>query len=138
VRSARLLLALLALIAACGEKAPSKPAETWPPAPTDGTPVAWEFVSIQGQGKESSATMKVYNFADKDVRSVQLKLEYLDASGTVIDDFPWGISKGMGLVKAKATAVEDEMGFDLPPATKTVRAIVGKVEYADGTAWTRP
>lgn len=108
-------------------------AEGWPAKPADGAPVAVEFVSLAKAGDDLRARMRLSNFGEKDVRGVHLELEYLAEDGKVLKAMPWS-QVAPTLVGARAQA-EHEMGAFLPPDTKTVRAVIHRVELSDGTDW---
>lgn len=118
-----------------GDGGSSSPS-AWPAQPADGTPIAAEFVSLQGSGDDLEAKLRLYNFADKDINSVRMTLNYLDGSGKELKDFPWGQSKA-GLVGKKGTA-EIKAGAFIPAETRSVTVEFKGVEYADGTKWERP
>ena len=124
-------LALLGLTACGGDKKEQAP---WPEKPADGTPVVVEFVALDGEGKKMSAKMRVFNFSDKAVSRVGLQLDYLDAQGKKLKDFPWSQQGMPQLVGPKGQEVA-EMGAFLPPETAKVMAKVELVEFKDGSKW---
>jgi len=136
------LVLILGFVFACGGKKEGEGASggddnvTWPAKPADGTPVVFEMVSVgpDKRGKDLEAQMRIFNFTDKDIKRVSVTLDYLDASGKKLKDFPWGMAGVPNVVPAKGTKV-DGMGAFLPPETKKVEARVRSVEFGDGTKW---
>ncbi|MDX2087674.1 MAG: hypothetical protein SFX73_07480 [Kofleriaceae bacterium] len=132
-------IALVSTAAApgCGKKddaGAKKDDVTWPAKPADDTPLVFQFVSLEGTGDDMKANLRVFNFTDKSVKSVQLKLHYLDASGKEVKSFPWGATSPE-IVGPKGTKVDDYGAF-LPPETKTVNVTLREVKFADGSTWT--
>lgn len=111
---------------------------TWPAKPADGTPVAFESISVgpDKKGKDLEAKVRMFNFTDKDIVRISATLDYLDGSGKKLKDFPWGMG-GPTLLPAKATKV-DEVGAFLPPETKKVDVKVRSVDFKDGSKWEAP
>lgn len=132
-------LGLGASLTACSKKdgGSAESAAAWPKAPADGTPIVAEFVKLQGEGDKREAQLRLFNFADKEVKAVHMKLHYLDASGKELKTFPFTNMKDVGLVKAKDTA-EIRAGVFLPPETAKVTADFNAVDYADGSKWSHP
>ncbi len=137
------LVLILGLMFACGGKkegeggaaATGDENVTWPAKPADGTPVAFESVSVgpDKKGKDLEAKVRMFNFTDKDITRISATLDYLDASGKKLKDFPWGMG-GPNLLPAKGTKV-DEVGAFLPAETKKVAVNVRSVEFKDGSKW---
>jgi hypothetical protein len=139
------LALILGLVIACGGKkegdgggAAADENVTWPAKPADGTPVAFESVSVgpDKKGKDLEAKVRMFNFTDKDVVRISATLDYLDGTGKKLKDFPWGMG-GPNLLPAKGTKV-DEVGAFLPPETKKVDVKVRSVEFKDGSKWDAP
>jgi len=132
------------VVSACGKKdgdsADNRGDETvtWPAKPADGTPIAFESISVgpDKRGKDLKAKVRMFNFTDKTIVRMDLSLDYLDGNGKKLKDFPWGMS-GPGLLPAKGTKV-DEVGAFLPPETKKVAVQVHSVEFDDKTKWEAP
>jgi len=114
----------------------SSSAKAWPAQPADGTPIAAEFIAMQGSGDDIEAKLRLFNFADKEINSVRMTLNYLDGTGKELKDFPWSQSKA-GMIGKKGTA-EIKAGAFIPAETKSVTVEFKGVEYADGTKWERP
>ncbi len=137
------LVLILGLVIACGGKKEGDGGGgddvTWPAKPTDGSPVVIESVSVgpDRKGKDLEAKVRVFNFSDKDITRISMTLDYLDASGKKLKDFPWGMSGMPSLVAAKGVK-EDGVGAFLPPDTKKVAAHVRSVDFKDGTKWEAP
>lgn len=136
------LALILGLVIACGGKKDGDGGGgggddvTWPAKPADGTPVVFEFVSMQPNDKDLEAKVRMFNFTDKDVTRISATLDYLDGTGKKLKDFPWGMG-GPALLPAKATKV-DEVGAFVPPETKKVEVRVRRVEFADKSKWEAP
>jgi len=106
----------------------------WPAQPADGTPLVAEFLALEGSGDRIEAKLRLFNFADKEVRGISMTLNYLDGTGKELKDFPWSQSKAAGLVGKKGTA-DIKGGAFIPAETKTVSVELVSVDYADGTKW---
>jgi hypothetical protein len=137
----RLVLILILGVFACGGKGDGgggggDEAVTWPAQPADGQPVTLQFVSVgpDKRGKDLVAKMRVFNFGDKDVKSIRMTLDYLDGTGKKLKDFPWGMAGMPNVVGPKGTK-EEEMGAFIPAETKKVEARVRSVEFGDGSKW---
>lgn len=114
-----------------GDSSSSK--ATWPAQPADGTPIVAEFIALEGKGDDIEVKLRLFNFADKEVKGVQMTLNYLDGTGKELKDFPWGQAKA-GLIGKKGTA-EIKAGAFVPEETKSVSVEFRGVDYADGTKW---
>lgn len=85
--------------------------------------------------------LNIVNHSNKDVLNVTTNMEYLDASGAKLEDFPTMItgpftSEGSQNVVAKnQTAVQESTAFNMPEATKDIRVVVQRVQFTDGTKW---
>jgi hypothetical protein len=126
------------LLGACDSNDSKKSDEAqvaWPAEPSDGTPMAWEFVELTGEGDKRSAKMRMFNFSDKTVTKVQATLHYVDGAGKELDTFPW-TQMGPNRVGAKGHK-EAKMGAFLPAETKTVTASIESIEYGDGSTWAK-
>lgn len=95
-----------------------------------------EFIALQGAGDRIEAKLRLFNFADKEINSVRMTLNYLDGTGKELKDFPWSQSKA-GMIGKKGTA-EIKAGAFIPAETKSVTVEFRGVDYADGTKWERP
>ncbi|MFP6596572.1 MAG: hypothetical protein VCC01_03875, partial [Candidatus Hydrogenedentota bacterium] len=89
----------------------------------------------------SKIELVVINHSNKEVKSAMANFEYLDASGTKLDDFPhtvsgeftadgWGTLAGIG-----QTATRESTAFNMPPGTQSIHMVVQMVEFTDGTSW---
>lgn len=107
---------------------------TWPEKPADGTPVVIQFVKIAGEGDDMSAKMRVFNFGEQSVTRMQMTLEYLDADGKKLGDFPWSQHAMSGIVDKKAHKVVN-MGALIKKGTTKVRAVLSEVEFRGGKTW---
>lgn len=121
---------------ACGKKdeaGAKKDDVAWPAKPADDTPLVFQFVNLEGTGDDMKANLRVFNFTDKAVKAVKLRLHYLDAAGKELKSFPWGAA-APEIVGPKGTKVDDYGAF-LPPETKSVNVTIREVEFSDGTKW---
>lgn len=86
---------------------------------------------------------EVVSHANKDAVTIHAQLFYLDSSGKQLEEFSatfTGAFDGMTMgpaVSAGATAVTKTTGFFMPDGAKSVRPRVDRVEFVDGTVWTR-
>jgi hypothetical protein len=108
----------------------------WPEPPADGSPVAFEFLELTGEGDDRAARLRIFNFTDKNVQAVQLSLHYLDEAGEELRSFPWGAT-APSLVAANSQSTM-EAGAFLPEGTASVSVTVRQVTFADGTTWQAP
>lgn len=132
--TARILPVLMFLVFAAGCSGKSAgPKEKWPEKPADGAPLVIEFVKIAGQGDDTRAELKVFNFEDKDVMRLHMTLHYLDASGKELKDFPWSVQANP-VVGAKKSAVI-EAGAFLPKETVSVKVDLRSVQFDGGGKW---
>jgi hypothetical protein len=144
MKTRRFVLALiLGLVISCGGKKDGDGGGgddnvKWPAQPEGGAPLAFESLEVvkDKAGKDLVAKVRIFNFSDKGVKGFNGKLHYLDASDKELKSFPWGHSAGLGLVKAKGTAVE-EMGAFIPEGTKKVTVELRNVTFDDGSKWER-
>jgi len=133
------LALILGLVIACGGKKDEggggggATEMTWPAQPADGTPVVFEFVEVTGTGDKLKAKMRMFNFTQKKITRITSKLDYLDATGKKLKDFPWSM-QGPALLGPKE-AKEKDMGAFLPAETKKVEAKIEGVDFDDGTKW---
>jgi len=131
----------LAAVVACGKKdegggGGDKSDMKWPAKPADGTPVVFEFDSMAGTGDKMEAKVRMFNFTDKKVTRMSTTLDYLDAGGKKLKDFPWGMG-GMSLLGPNE-AKEETVGAFMPPETKKVEVRLRSVEFGDGSKWENP
>lgn len=107
-------------------------------------PVTFEFVRVVSANFPSKVQFRVVNHADKDVRSADLKLFYLDAKGGQVGEWPHQTQRGSDqkgprvLVGKQATAVVETDAPFFPAGAQAVRAEVAKVVFADAQEWTPP
>ncbi len=130
------ILVLAFLAVSCSGKSGGGEKEKWPERPADGAPVAFVFVEIDGDGDDRGAEFKIYNFEDKAVNKLFMKLHYLDASGKELKDFPWS-AQAPELVGAKKSA-KFEAGAFIPKETASVKVTLREVGYKDGSKWEAP
>lgn len=120
------------------------------------TPEKIEELSFEGHEFPVSITMKeitdadssfgeadftIVNHTNKDILSISVSLNYFDASGGKLDDFPSTISGPFTadgyqiLVTAGATEVRSATAFSMPEGTTDIRAELSSIEFSDGTDW---
>lgn len=119
--------------------------EQLPPArfPGHAEPVAVECVNvIPGKKPFGQVELKAVNHCDKDVRSLNMQLYYLDAQGQTLKEWPASErAKGVPgekvpvLVGGNDTAVFRASSYGMPPETKSVRVVVKQVDFADAGTW---
>lgn len=107
-------------------------------------PVSVEFVAVKKDQFLARAQLRVTNHADQPIRSLTLKLDYLDKAGKRVGGWPsldHGApvkpeEKGLALLVGKnATATIEVQAPFLPGNAATVQATVSKVTFADATEW---
>lgn len=131
------LLVLAAFALSCsGKGGGGGDKEKWPEKPADGAPLAFEFVKLDGAGDDLRAEFKVFNFEDKPVNKVFMKLHYLDAAGKELKDFPWS-AQAPEIVGAKKSA-SLKAGAFLPKETASVKVTLREVAFKDGSMWEAP
>lgn len=85
--------------------------------------------------------LNIVNHSNKDVLNVSTNMEYLDASGTKLEDFPTMVtgpftSEGtQTLVGKNGTSTQESTAFNMPEATKDILVVVQRVQFLDGTKW---
>lgn len=127
-------------VSGCGKDKDAEkkaPEVKWPDKPENGAPVATEFVSLEGSGEDLAAKIRFFNFSDKSVKRVGMLLEYLDADGKKLKDFPWA-QMGTKYMLGPKEHKEYTMGAFMPPETKKVQVIIRSVDFDDGTDWKLP
>jgi hypothetical protein len=130
------LAAPLALTACKGSEpaAPAKPAVKWPAKPANGAPIALVFKKFEGEGDRKVALFDLFNFGESNLTRFTAMLEYLDASGKVLKDFP---HTHMKVVGGKEVA-EIKAGFFIPAEATSVRAVIRNTEHGAANKWTAP
>jgi hypothetical protein len=105
-------------------------------------PVTVEFVKLGEKDIGRDVQLRVTNHADKDIRVIELKFEYLDAEGKVVGE--WSHNKLMRtpgsetnpIVVAKhATTVSEVQAPFIPDETERVGVTVLRVGFIDATQW---
>jgi hypothetical protein len=79
-----------------------------------------------------AAEFLVSNGFEKDIESVQLRLEYLDQNEKRIGGFGWGAGSSDSWCKAGATIIF-VAGASIPEKVKKVRVKVKEIKFDDGT-----
>lgn len=137
IRSLCIALTACLLLPACDDKKADETAKQaeikWPEKPTDGSDIALELVKVADDG----ATFKVYNFADKAVKQVNIRQRFLDDSGKELGTFPHS-QIGSPAVGKKTMAEVKTVIMSKPEGMTTVAGVVTKVKYDDGTEWKAP
>lgn len=110
--------------------------------PGHSRPVAVEFVELRKSGTDfPEVVLTVTNHANKDIGSLVVRFEYLDAAGKQLEDFPHTLSGPMSfegeqpLAAAGATVEHVGTAFFVPEATRSVRLVLETVEFLDSTRW---
>lgn len=136
VRSLTLALAAVLLLPACDDKKAEEPKKEdieWPEKPADGSEVVLELLKVEDDG----ATFKVYNFADKELKQLNIRQRFLDDGGKELDTFPH-TAIGVPLVGKKSVAEVKTVIMSKPEGMTTVDGVVTKVKYEDGSEWKAP
>jgi len=98
-------------------------------------PVAVEFAGFRGSGDARQIVLRVTNHANKDLASLDLRLNYYDASDKKLDDSPHVHSGGPSFVAAGGTEEIEVSTFFMPDETKSIRVDVTSADFADATKW---
>ncbi len=141
--------ALGVLLAGCQRNPPAAPAprspvaapqgpgepQGWPPPPIDGSPVGVVFETwVTSPAGVRQARLAFYNYANRGVAAVEMRLHYLDEKGSELRSFPW-----TSVVEVEPrTVARRRAGAFVPDAAASVRAEVVRIRWADGTQWRRP
>lgn len=115
-----------------------------------------EALSFEGHEEPVTITMKeitdpdpsfgeadftLVNHSNKDILSIFVSMEYYDASGTKLEDFPSTLSGTytqdgqQSIVTAGATNVHAATTFNMPEGTTEIRTTINSIEFSDGTSW---
>lgn len=136
VRFVTLALSASLLLPACDDKKAEEPKQEeikWPEKPADGSDVVVELLKVEDDG----ATFKVYNFADKELKQLNIRQRFLDDGGKELDTFPH-TAIGVPLVGKKSVAEVKTVIMSKPEGMTTVEGVVTKVKYEDGSEWKAP
>jgi hypothetical protein len=109
-------------------------------------PLAVEFVRFTDRSDADfpKLELRVVNRSNKTVAEARVQLEYLDAEGAALKEFPHSLTGTFDsdgekpLADARASATQELVAFFMPPETRSVRARLEEVVFADGTRWTPP
>lgn len=109
-------------------------------------PVSVEFVRVTTPGDFAKARFRVTNHADKAIRSLDVKLHYLDAAGKQVGEWfsvsypePFPGDGPPPLAVEKSAGAEADLGVPFMPVnTQSIRVTVNKVLFADAEEWTAP
>lgn len=106
-------------------------------------PVTIENRGVDGKGNFKKVKLRVKNRSNKDIKQIDLRLHYLDASGKELKNWP-GNARGSfdfdaggwaPVVKAGKTAEVEVTAFFMPAETKRVEVTLEEVLCADTTRW---
>jgi hypothetical protein len=124
---------------------PRKPEKIVPATfPGHETPFTLEFVKITASGNFSKAQFRLVNHSDKDLRAIDMKLDYLNAQGAKIKDWfrtshaptPMLPMKEVPILVARQGTVLVEIDAPFMPAgTAKINAIPLKAIFGDATVW---
>jgi len=79
-----------------------------------------------------AAEILVSNYFSKPIRDLKLQLDYLDKDNRKVGGFPWGVSAVPSFL-GPGEAVNQVMGFRIPPEAVTVHVKLERVRFTDGT-----
>jgi hypothetical protein len=96
------------------------------------SPVSLKFDSFTGDENFRNIKFHVTNHANKDAETFSLDISYLDANGKVLKDFP---NTHSHIVSANKEADVEVSAFFMPEETKSVKAILKRVEFSDASEW---
>jgi len=116
---------------------------TWPPMPTtppersNDEPVAVNMIGVQGTGDRACAVVACFDYGYKAVIEVIYKIDYLDASGKILETIQYGhSSSGSSLIESGSGLVLSG-GKGPPNGATNARASVTSTKFADGSKWKR-
>jgi hypothetical protein len=105
-----------------------------------------ESLGLNRSENFSKVQLRATNHSNKDVRKLEFRLDYLDAQGQKLDDWPGTYSGEASLgdqappiaVRSAQRAEFELQAHFAPEETKSVKARLVRVVCADGTVWTAP
>jgi hypothetical protein len=109
-------------------------------------PVSVESLGLNRSENSPKVQLRATNHSNKDVRKLEFRLDYLDAQGQKLDDWPGTYSGEASLgdqappiaVRSAQRAEFELQAHFAPEETKSVKARLVRVVCADGTVWTAP
>ena len=108
-------------------------------------PVSIEFLGLKNESTNFPVVqLSITNHSNKDVATISCQFDYLDAKGTLLEDFPHSLAGPgsfdgpMPLVTAEKTTAHETTAFFLPEGTKKVRVRIREVRFLDATVWALP
>jgi len=112
---------------------------------TGDAPVSLEFLRISGDGNFKKVELRVKNISNKDIRKIDMRLHYLDASGKELKDWPANATGSFDpqtgqrkpVVEKNGTADVKVTAFFMPDETRSVRLELEGITCADATTWKR-
>jgi hypothetical protein len=128
------------LAAAAGQPEKLSPAAF----PGHDSPLTAEFVRVTAAQFPSKAQLRLVNHSDKDIRTADLRLVYLDAAGKELRDWPNAPcaapetadgKRPPVMVPKNASAVIEVNTPFMPATTATLRATALKVVFSDASVW---
>jgi len=106
-------------------------------------PVTVEFVEFRGEGAFRKLFLRVTNHADQDIRNLSMLMEYFDAAGEKLKDWPttetgttdMDTGRIAPCVKSGATVELEATAFFMPEETESVKVTPTEVEFSNATVW---
>jgi len=100
-------------------------------------PVTGKFVKFAGDENFRKVVFALTNHANKDIRTLELKLFYLDAGGKTLKESPHSQPLGQSPLKQNSTTELELSAFFMPEGTKSVSARTERVTFFDASVWDR-
>jgi len=109
-------------------------------------PVTVEFVEFRGEPDFRKLLLRVTNHADQDIRNLSMLMEYFDAAGEKLKDWPASESGTTDMdtgeispcVEKQVTAELEVAAFFMPDETESVKVTPTEIEFSNATVWQRP
>lgn len=105
---------------------------TWPDPPSDGSPVAGEFLKLVEDDGDLRVELRLFNLSEKPVELVEMELRYLGSDGAELKRFPWKTKVNI-MAQSHGKYV---VGAFLPPETSHAAVQIHTVVFGDGSRWT--
>ena len=86
-------------------------------------------------------TLEAVNRSNKDALVGHVKFHYLDAAGKEVGDCSTTLTGGFSgkghapVVTRESSASVESTAFFMPKDAKTLRVVIHRVEFVDGTVW---
>lgn len=114
----------------------SQQPETIEPLSFEGdVPVIATFVGMKEEDGQKKITVSLTNKSNKSIMSVSMNMDYLDASGKKLDDFPHSHSAGRDFLPPGETREVEIHAFFAPEGTKSAAFTVGQISFSDESEW---